>query len=102
MNNPIGSHCPTDLLDRYDYESYVKVLAIHPSDDGYPTGERINGFYQCPKCNAWWPCIEQPDMWTWDDSGKWRISGWWGAAVCATCGLLMLDQPNGQGECYQL
>lgn len=69
----------------------------------YEQTKRINGGCQCPKCGLWWPCVEEPDMWDWDeDFGQWIATGWWGAAVCEECNILMVDQPDGESECYQL
>lgn len=104
----IGPHCPIDLLDRCDFIPYIKVLYGHIDDEGYQRGERINGFYQCPKCGSWCPVIEEPDCWEEytgihpEKFGKWVAIEWWGVAECGDCGLVMLSQPDGTGECFQL
>lgn len=95
----IGPHCPIDLFDR---ESYLCPLTLPAYDaDGYERGERINGFCECPQCHAWWPCIEEPDHWE-EDGERWKAIGWWGAAYCDECGLLLVEQPDGTPEVYQL
>lgn len=72
--------------------------------NGYERTQRINGGYQCPKCELWWPCVEEPDCWTMNqhDENKWDAEGWFGGVVCEDCGLLMIDQPDGTAECYSL
>lgn len=105
---PIGPHIPLDLFDRCNFEPYIKVLHAHIDDEGYMRGERINGFDQCPKCGLWWPNIEEPCAWEEYDGerkdlqGKWIAIEWWGGTICDDCNLLMVDQPDGTGECYQL
>lgn len=76
----------------------------HWDDQGYERTARRNGAYQCPKCELWWPIIEEPDCWTQslNDRNRMDAEGWWGAAVCEKCQLLMVDQPDGVGECYDL
>jgi hypothetical protein len=95
----MGPHCPIDLLTRNG--PYAARLSSSYDADGFEQGERINGFEQCPKCGLWWPCVEEPDCWT-EDGDKWKATGWWGAAVCEECDLLMVEQPDGRGEVYQL
>ena len=101
-----GMHCPIGLPDSYDpWEPYVRVLwEDWKREDGawMQTGERINGFCQCPKCGLWWPNIEEPDMWTENDDGWMQATGWWGGCVCSDCDLLMIEQPDGTPECYDL
>lgn len=99
----IGPHCPIDLPTR-DAPYCVRIGERGFDDRGHETGERINGFDQCPKCLLWWPCLEEPDCWEESDDqpGKWIATGWWGAAVCEECELLMVEQPDGTPECYQL
>lgn len=77
-------------------------LSTSFDDKGYERGERINGACQCPECGLWWPVIEEPDVWTESDDGRWIATGWWGEARCELCHLLMIDQPGGRGECYRL
>lgn len=96
----IGLHCPIDLANRDNYRCRLGGRKFDA--EGHERGERINGFYQCPKCDVWWPCVEEPDMWDEGPHGRWYASGWWGAAVCEECGLLMVDQPDGRTECYRL
>ena len=95
----IGPHCPINLP--HSDKPYVAYLSRSFDEDGHERGERINGFDQCPKCGLWWPCIEEPDCWE-EDGDKWKATGWWGAAVCEECNLLMVEQPDGTPECYQL
>lgn len=95
----IGPHCPANLPTRAT--PYCVRLSNSFDEDGYEQGQRINGFDCCPQCGLWWPCIEEPDCWEEDDS-RWKATGWWGASVCEDCGLLMIEQPDGRGECYQL
>jgi hypothetical protein len=96
----IGIHCPVAL--RESAEPYLKRLSRFFDADGHERGERINGYCQCPKCGLWWPRVEEPDMWVEGEGGKWFIDGWWGAAVCCECHLLMVEQPDGTPECYRL
>lgn len=70
--------------------------------EGYERTERVNGAMQCPRCGLWWPCIEEPDCWTEDELGRWIAVEWWGGVVCGCCHLLMVDQPDGRSEAYQL
>lgn len=96
----IGYHCPIDLLTRT--EPYVFRLAPPCIDsEGYERGQRINGFAQCPKCGVWEPVVEEPDMWD-EADGVWVASGWWGGAICEECNLLLVEQPDGTPECYEL
>lgn len=72
-------------------------------EESHERGERINGYCECPKCGLWWPIVEEPDCWEWNErSQRWIATGWWGAAVCEACELLMADQPDGTPECYYL
>ena len=99
----IGIHCPVDLMSYSQWEPPpIVTLKSSVDDDGMEQGERINGYCECPKCGLWWPCVEEPDMWEEIEPGKWGATGWWGAAVCGECNLLMADQPDGTSECYQL
>ncbi len=100
MSHPTGIHCPTDLLTCN--VPRVVLLSSFFDPEGFQHGERINGYDQCPKCGLWWPCVEEPDCWTESANGEWLATGWWGAAVCCECNLLMVDQPDGRGECYRL
>lgn len=76
---------------------------IRWDDEGYERTQRRNGACQCPQCGLWWPNIEEPDMWTYNEqTGKWDASGWWGGVVCGGCQLLMIEQPDGQAEVYDL
>ena len=68
-----------------------------------------SGACQCPQCGLWWPLIEDPCGWVEeykrpDDTTpiRWFAVEWWGAAMCEICGLLMVEQPDGTGEVYQL
>lgn len=96
----IGEHCPIDLPTRTS--PYRRVLSRSFDEDGHERGQRINGYSQCPKCGLWWPCIEEPDCWEEDEPGSWVAVGWWGATVCEECELLMVEQPDGRDEVYQL
>ena len=102
MRPILGPHCPIDLPTRDG--TYCVYLSRYWDRDNFEKGERINGYDQCPKCGLWWPCIEEPDCWEESDHGtnKWIATGWWGAAVCEECELLMVEQPDGRGETYQL
>lgn len=93
-----GSQCPIDFCD----SPFVVYLSRSYDDNGHERGARINGIDQCPKCGIWWPCIEEPDCWEQRWDGKWMAIGWWGAAVCEECELLMVEQPDGRGEVYGL
>lgn len=100
-----GPVCPVDMPTRD--RPYMVRLSGPTYEDGFEQGERINGYDQCPKCGLWWPCVEVPDCWEedgLDEHGnvRWKATGWWGAAVCEECDLLMVDQPDGRGEVYQL
>lgn len=96
----IGIHCPVDLLT--SNKPRLVLLSKSFDEDGHERGERINGYCECPKCGLWWPVVEEPDSWTKGDDGKWFADSWWGAAVCGECLLLMVEQPDGMPECYQL
>lgn len=76
----------------------------HWDHDGFERTERRNGACQCPKCELWWPAIEEPDMWTGDEitPGRWNAEGWWGGVVCEDCEILMVDQPDGRSQYYRL
>lgn len=76
----------------------------HWDDERFERTQRRNGAYQCPKCGLWWPLIEEPDMWTEADEtpGWWTAEGWWGGVACEGCEILMVSQPDGRGECYDL
>lgn len=75
----------------------------HWDEHDFEQTERRVGAEQCPKCGLWWPAIEQPDMWTLSETdGKWDADGWWGGTVCEQCSVLMINQPDGRGECYDL
>lgn len=99
---PIGPHCPARLPTAGEFETYVVVLHTEFDDENFQCGERINGFDQCPKCELWWPCIEQPDVWEENDSGQWIATGWWGVAFCCECNLLLVMQLDWTPEAYQL
>jgi hypothetical protein len=98
----IGEHCPIDLFDRDQYEPYVVTLEKGTDNDGIPTGKRINGYDQCPKCGLWYPTIEEPDGWSENDDGSWEIDSWWGWSQCVECDLLLVTQPDGRPEAYYL
>lgn len=78
----------------------------HWDKDGYERTERRNGAVQCPRCDLWWPCIEEPQAWsqTLDSIMDERMDAieWWGGVVCEECNLLMAEQPDGRIEVYQL
>ena len=103
--NAIGEHCPIDLPHCGLWsDPYVKRLSRSYDDEGFEQGQRINGFDECPKCGVWWPCVEEPDCWQESDhvAGQWSAIGWWGASVCGECDLLLITQPDGTPEAYQL
>jgi hypothetical protein len=102
-----GPFCPVDLPSSDLCSPYCVRISTSFDADGHERGERINGFNQCPKCSLWWPCVEEPDCWTedgLDENGNvmWKATGWWGAAVCEECNLLMVDQPDGTPMCFKL
>lgn len=72
--------------------------------EGFERTEIRTGACQCPKCGLWWPIIEEPDCWTQNSKDKTRMdaTGWWGAPVCELCHLLLVEQPDGRSECYDL
>lgn len=75
----------------------------HWDDDGYERTERCVGATECPRCHLWWPAIEQPDEWSQNaETGRWDAIGWWGGEVCEQCELLLIEQPDGTPECYDL
>lgn len=97
----MGPHCPIDLPRRSPDDVYVRRLSHLFDEQGFEQGERINGYYQCPRCGLWWPCIEQPDAW--EVSGdRWLATSWWGGVVCEACSLLIVEQPDGRTEVYEL
>jgi len=82
---------------RIDYETR------HWDAEGHERTERRNGAMQCPKCGLWWPMIEEPDMWDQNEkTGRWDASGWWGGVACCECRLLLIEQPDGTCEAYEL
>jgi hypothetical protein len=85
-------------------EARIVYERPHWDKEGYERTERRNGAYQCPKCGLWWPVIEEPDWWEQnpEDDAKWDAQGWWGGVVCEDCEILMVDQPDGSAECYDL
>lgn len=136
-----GDYCPIDLPSRcWDpSDEFVRVLNDEHGnstwgfdDEGFQTGQRINGFDQCPRCGLWWPCIEEPDCWeeTARHAGcqhdlieghfgfydcpahgvipctevtvRHLAVGWWGGTFCEECELLLITQPDGTPEAYQL
>lgn len=102
-----GPHCPIDLMARDRRDPYEFTIETYFDDDGFEQGEKIIGYDCCPKCGLWYPCVAQPDSWELhglDKTGKerWFATGWWGGTVCNECELLMIEQPDGAGECYQL
>ena len=100
-----GLFCPVGLPDMDPCEPFVCMLWHDwemKASLWWERGERINGFNQCPKCGLWWPIHEQPSARELNDDGWWCISEWWGSAVCTECHLLMVEQPDGTPECYQL
>lgn len=75
----------------------------HWDDEGFERTERRIGASQCPKCGLWWPAIEEPDCWEENEAtGRWDAVDWMGFEVCEQCGLLMVVQPDGSGEVYEL
>jgi hypothetical protein len=135
----IGVHCPINLHEysRFDPPPIVRLSRrlVREVGDLIERGERINGYVQCPNCDLWWPCVEEPDCWTEQMVTRWFrpasdrfvtyeksdngwlkalgfgeyrevpvmvASGWWGAAYCDSCGLLMAEQPDGRLEAYYL
>jgi len=75
----------------------------HWDDQGHERTEIRTGAVQCPKCGLYWPCIEEPDMWDENkETGRWDATGWWGGVVCSFCKLLLVEQPDGTSEAYQL
>ena len=96
----IGPHCPINLLDCHDGPEPV-LLWLKVDNEKHERGERINGYIQCPRCGLWNPVIEEPDKWTLDEETEiWKADGWFGGVVC--CGLLMVEQPDGQLEAYSI
>jgi len=81
----------------------ITLTPVYVGDDGNECGERIGGWDCCPKCGLWWPVVENPDAWVESDDGThWVADGWWGAAVCTECEILMVSQPDGTPEAYQM
>lgn len=75
----------------------------HWDKDGYEQTERRNGAAQCPKCDYWWPVIESPDCWVENiETGNYDAELWWGGSVCELCDLLIIDQPDGSTEVYDI
>ena len=102
-----GIYCPVDLpyWTLADILAFESIMLVRPfvGDDQHERGERISGWSECPKCGLWWPIVETPDAWVESDDGShWVADSWWGAAVCDECDVLMVTQPDGTGECYQL
>lgn len=72
-------------------------------DSGEETTQRRVGATQCPKCELWWPIIEEPEEWVENETtGRCDAVSWWGGVVCEPCGLLMIVQSDGTPECYRL
>lgn len=75
----------------------------HWDNEGYERTEIRDGATQCPKCGFWWPNIEEPDMWDENEvTGNLDAINWWGGVVCSDCSLLIVEQPDGRSECYEL
>lgn len=89
--------------------------------EGYERTQRRNGAYRCPKCGLWWPVIEEPCEWVESryvvkedgpagalveqpgDAAVLRMRAVdWGRSACEMCQLLMVVQPDGTPEVYQL
>jgi uncharacterized protein YbaR (Trm112 family) len=97
-----GIQCPIGL-PRSKQTRQLILLSRSFDENGYERGDRINGFCKCPACRLWWPIVEEPDAWELDEeSGKWFAVEWWGGSVCAVCNLLMVEQPDGTSEVYDL
>lgn len=96
----------------FPYCNQVDILTAEPrlvrekrywNDEDRELTEQRNGAYQCPKCGLWWPLIEQPEAWELsEETGRWDAIEWWGCVVCEVCRFLMVDQPDGTPECYDL
>ncbi len=73
-------------------------------EKGYEQTQRRNGAVQCPRCGLWWPMIEEPYEWNRVDCSAetYRAIAWEGFPVCEACNLLMVEQPDGTSEVYQL
>lgn len=97
-----GVHCPVGLPGMDEPPRYV-LLNRRFDEQHYERGERIGGYCQCPKCGLWWPVVEEPDAWEQRPlEDVWFAVEWWGGCVCEVCNLLMVSQPDGTPECYQL
>jgi len=73
------------------------------NEDGFEQTQRRNGAAQCPQCGLWWPIIEEPCAWTCEPGARHNATEWWeGFQVCSECSLLMLEQPDGTTEVYEL
>lgn len=71
--------------------------------EGYERTEIRDGATRCPVCGLWWPHIAQPDGWEWNHSTlRWDATSWWGGVVCSLCDLLLVEQPDGTPECYDI
>ena len=92
---------PVDLQTRLG--NWLKYEHQRFDDDGYERTERVNGSVQCPRCELWWPCVEEPEEWVDDNSSSMKYAvSWWGGVVCCECQLLIVDQPDGRVEVYKL
>ena len=71
---------------------------------GYERTQQRTGACECPKCGLLWPVIEEPNCWTQDknDRSKWIATEWFGSAYCEQCAVVMVDQPDGDGEYFVL
>lgn len=102
----LGECCPVDIES--DAPFVVRLTTNWRKEEGawWEIGTRINGLHLCTGCDAYWPCIEEPDMWECDNDEQgaawWSAVGWFGSAFCPECGRLFLTQPDGTPECYEV
>jgi len=85
-----------------DREFEPIVIETWVDDEGFEQAYRVDGWEECPKCNLIWPRVAQPDMWDQTEGGIWIVTGWWGGVVCEDCGILLITQPDGTPEAYNL
>ncbi len=105
-----GPHCLVELPDLHwlDVQHLSPILMgpLEFDDEGLQRGHAITGWHECPKCYLWWPDDAEPDAWaeerTPDGEVRWIADGWWGGAFCERCDLLLVSQPDGMSEAYQL
>lgn len=60
--------------------------------DGYERATRINGAFVCPECDVVWPLVEDVEVWTVGDDGRWYAKEWgMGHGFCEECQVAVFE-----------